>query len=240
MIIDPDNKPGSPDHSGWQDAGASRSRYIYTTKKKAKSGGSSRADATPVSVAFWDNPADAYEQFSDPAQWSSWDTAMLAGQRVPGVVRVHSRKRRKLLANGAIGANAEQLVDTGAEASSVEMTCFMWMEHHLAQYAALAKAIEVQSGTRKDPKALQVEHPGLKLLGIKSLYVTSMGVPMSKGPGQGYEVSIEAQEFKPINKSAAAKNNAALPVDQDVLNSKVPSKFDAGMGPSGDKSRSAP
>jgi hypothetical protein len=193
-------------------------KSILTTKKllpaeKAGMGDVKVADTKSVPVRFWDL-GNAYEQFSEAAQWSPWDTCLMGGIRMPGLVRVRSRKRRKLLTAGGIGTQREELVDTGAEASQVEFVCTMWMPDHLTAYGALAKLIELLSGTRQKPKAVTVYHPGLRLLNITSVYVTAVGVPEPHGSSGGaYVATIEAQEFKPVLKGKGGKDAGVWAVD---------------------------
>lgn len=186
---------------------------VITTKK-----GKKKPVDLPVFERFWD-PSPAHEEILPVELWSTWDTAQLAEQRVPGVVRVRTRKHRRAIAPTAIGGQAVPIADLGASASMVEFQCRLWTEQHLAQYTVLAKAIQTVGGglsavASGKASAVQAYHPALTLLGIRHLYVTTVGAPESNSAGGVWTATIEAQEYKPMPKGV--KDGKALAVDRSA------------------------
>jgi hypothetical protein len=149
---------------------------------------------------FWDlAPDGAFEDADSGPGWARpgpWESVRLADVDLPGKCTVRSGKGRKLEVHQAQGANVEQLNDLGAETDEVLIVCQMWMPAHLERYADLVKAIEVKGGPRGKPRALKIDHPGLALLGIDSIYVTHITVPEPVGKGV-MEFSVRGSEFKP-------------------------------------------
>lgn len=189
--------------------------------------------AATAPVPFWDTSDAAYEVLVPIEQWSPWDTATLAGERVPGLVRVRSWRRRKIVVIGGVGEQAEELKDAGMAASQVEMHVTMWRPEHLQQYAALAKRIEVKAGTRGEPVAVDVVHPGLAMLGIRSLYVTSVGVPAPSAPGGPFLAEIQLQEFMRKKAQKDKASNQPFAIDKSVAGRKTPSAIEQQMNGKG-------
>jgi hypothetical protein len=179
-------------------------------------------------VPFWEPGSDAAGstpgvQVGTPGPWESVE---LAGVWLPGICRVRSAKARKALVVGGAGADAEELVDTGAESSGVTITCTMWTPAHLAAFASFVEAVEMQGGTRKDPKAVDVSHPGLNMLGISSVYVTVVTVPEPGALRGTYESTIQADEWRPTRSGAAG-----LPRQIDASVTAIPTAIDVRASP---------
>jgi hypothetical protein len=168
-------------------------------------------------VPFWDSSDAAYEVLTPVDGWSPWDTATIAGAPVPGVVSVHTRKRRRYVTASGIGANREEMVDTGPEASLVEISCTMWRPEHLQQYAELAKQIQLKGKKSKGELVkVSVVHPGLAMLGIQTLYITGVDIPKRSSPGGPYVGQLEAMEYLPPKKTAkgASAKGQIRPIDK--------------------------
>ena len=177
-------------------------------------------------VPFWDSSDAAYEVLTPVDGWSPWDTATIAGATVPGVVSVHTRKRRRYVTASGIGANREEMVDTGPEASLVEISCTMWRPEHLQQYAELAKQIQLKGKKSKGELVkVSVVHPGLAMLGIQTLYITGVDIPKRSSPGGPYVGNLEAMEYLPPKKTAkgASAKGQTRPLDKAMLAKETPS-----------------
>lgn len=153
---------------------------------------------------FWEAGSDAAGstpgvQVGTPGPWES---VQLAGVWLPGICRVRSAKARKALVVAGPGADAEELIDTGAEASGITITCVMWTPGHLAAFEDFYRKIEEVSGTRAKRSSVDVSHPGLNMLGIASVYVTLVTVPEPGSVRGTYEATIQAQEWRPEAKGA--------------------------------------
>lgn len=167
--------------------------------------------ASTAATPFWDSSSAAYEQLVPLPNWSPWDTAMLAGMVVPGLVRVGTRKRRRLVQQAAVGSQAVEMVDVGVEPVLVEFHCTMWTPEHLQQFAQLAATIEIRPNQK--PQAMAVVHPGLAMLNISGLYITSIGAPTPSSPGGVLTAIIEAQNFTVPKKAKNSTANGVLPID---------------------------
>lgn len=149
---------------------------------------------------FWDAaPGQSYVQHQRPGPWES---VRLAGVDLPGVCFVRSAKGRKSSRTAGPGDEQEAIVDTGAEASDVGITCVMWTPEHLAGWEDLIEAVELKGGTRGDPKAVDVVHPGLNAAGITSLYVLMVTIPERGRVSGTMEFALQATEFRPKAKKA--------------------------------------
>jgi hypothetical protein len=150
---------------------------------------------------FWTEAPDAVNvQIAEP---NAWGRVRLADTWLPGVCTVRSSRARKAYRAGGPGDEQEEIIDTGAEASEVSISCSMWTRDHLARFEDFIEAIEMKGGSRADPKAVDVTHPGLNLLGIHRLYVTSISVPEPAGMPGMFQSMIQASEFKPKAKTKA-------------------------------------
>lgn len=131
-----------------------------------------------------------------------WDFIRLAGIPSPGIIKgsVDFEKKNKWdkkAGKGALGATATYV---GTEGASGKITFVLWT---LAQRAAWTKfaAMLLPLGvvrTHKRLDSLDIYHPSLVPLGIKSVLVPADSVGTLKHVGKGrYEVTIELTEFIP-------------------------------------------
>jgi hypothetical protein len=155
---------------------------------------------------FWAEHTDGV--FVQLREAGPWQRVSLAGVDLPGFCAVRSAKIRKVLTVAGPKADAEELIDTGAEASEVSIVCYMWIPAHLAAYEELVDVLEMRGGTRADPRPVDLVHPGLNLVGIGSVYVTLITPPEPSSLPGVYETTIHASEFKP--KQNRPKEKATL------------------------------
>jgi hypothetical protein len=158
----------------------------------AYTAGADEAPRTP----FWADGATGGAEQLGPAP--PWYRVQLGGVWLPGMCVVRSPGRvRKVLPAAAAGDSAEEITDTGAENAGAQIVCYMWTLEHLKRWEVFLEQLEEQGGSRGDPKALDVVHPGLNLAGISSLYVLGVSIPEpSNRPGM-FEATLLATEFRP-------------------------------------------
>lgn len=164
-------------------------------------------------IVFWDPgaPTSAFDPSNPGAQasrgylydagqaspaWSSWDVIFFGGVACPGIASVSGDKGQKIDQRSGFGEDGATLTHGGAEPCPVTVKLTMWTPQHLRDWVALVPFIQQKPGKAK-PKPVRVSHPGLSLMGIKSLYVQSIGIP-SPSPIKGAkEVTIKLVEFLP-------------------------------------------
>jgi hypothetical protein len=83
---------------------------------------------------------------------------------------------RKIDTRSAAGSDGARVRDRGYEPASLEVTIRVWTEEQLEQLEEVLEPLHPrQGGTQRDP--VDVAHPALAILGIRSAYVTAVGVP---------------------------------------------------------------
>jgi hypothetical protein len=184
---------------------------------------------------FWDfgsesnEPGQAAAVEFNPARLTDWYRVILGGTELPGVCSVRSagRQRRVDVAN-APADEQSTLIDTGSTAAEVVITVTMWTTSHHARWERFAevardwfKAAEAVNqanaaagSEKKKPPAMDVQHPGLALAGITSLYLRQVSV-LEPGPVPGsMAATISAVEYDHRPKPKAKQ--AAGPVDNSL------------------------
>jgi hypothetical protein len=121
-----------------------------------------------VSAPFWEE------------QPETWDTLHIAGQRVPGVAHVTGTAARKIDTRSAAGADGARVRDRGYEPAALDVQIRIWTEEQLEELEQILEPLHPrQRGTERTP--VDVAHPGLAMLGIRSAYVTAVGIPQISG-----------------------------------------------------------
>lgn len=202
--------------------------YQGETAGPANAGGaytSGEQDGAPR-TPFWAEGTTGGAEQVGPAP--PWRRVQLGGVWLPGVCDVRSPgKGRKVLPAAGAGDSSEEIIDTGAENADAQIVCRMWTPEHLKRFELLLEQVEEQGGTRGDPKALDVIHPGLNLMGISSLYVLAISMPEPSNVAGVYESTIVASEWKPKRAGARA---AGLPKLIAASVSALPTAIDVGGG----------
>jgi hypothetical protein len=149
------------------------------------------------------NPFVVWEpEFTYAEGPSEWDFIRLQGVPSPGIIKgsvdfERKNKWDKKAGKGTIGATATYV---GTEGATGKITFVMWT---LAQRVAWTKfaAMLLPTGvvrTHKRLDALDIYHPSLVPLGIKSILVPADVVGTLRHVGKGrYEVTVELTEFIP-------------------------------------------
>ncbi len=172
---------------------------------------------------FWDlSPGGVYVQF-DERMITPWERVTIAGIQLPGLCRVTSPGRpRKVGTYSGPGEEVEELLDFGAQAGHVSIACLMWTPDHLARWEAFTEAQEKridnfrwqQVSAPNDAAsvpAVEIQHPGLALARITTIYLTQIGV-LDDGPIKGTKVgTILGTEYRE-KKREKAKSQKVKPV----------------------------
>jgi hypothetical protein len=141
------------------------------------------------------NPNPGNGPISDPG---SWDYVLLAGKRSPGVIppggvdfhRVFEWDKKK--GKGTIGATP---TFTGKPPAEGTITFHFWADSHFRAWDSFVAMFDYDP-TKKEPTALDVDHPELRRLKIKSLIVEKIGTIKDVGDGK-WEVKIDCFEYTP-------------------------------------------
>ena len=155
--------------------------------------------ANPNAVSQNDTPGSG--PISDPA---SWDYITLAGRRSPGVVppggvdfhRVHKWDKKE--GKGTIGGTPTYTNRPPAEGT---ITFVLWTDAHFRAWDNFILLFDYDP-TKKPTTGLDVDHPELRRLKIKSLCIEKIGTIKDVGAGK-YEVKIDAFEWTPPPKDSA-------------------------------------
>jgi hypothetical protein len=189
------------------------------------------AGASPR-TPFWDHAPvrpdetgdqDVYVEFN-PLRLTDWERVTLGGIELPGVCRVRTpgRQRRVDVAN-APGEDVSALIDVGAMAAEVVISCTMWTPSHLARWenfcevarewfgAASAAVAATAAGEKTPPPAMDVYHPGLALVGVTSLYLRQVSPPEPGAVTGTMTATITAVEWR--HRPKPKKNQAVKTVD---------------------------
>jgi hypothetical protein len=136
---------------------------------------------------------------------SAWDTVKFAGIRLPGVCEVKGVAALQVDNKKPKQADGSTISITGYMPGPFEVTCMVWTD---TQWDVLQKAIDVlwETPTKKSKLAsvaVDVSHPGLQTLRIKSCAIVSVSLPE---PGR--EVGTKLVRFKCIENTPPKKKKA--------------------------------
>jgi hypothetical protein len=120
---------------------------------------------------------------------------------------------RRVETNTTPGQDGTKSTDLGYGGCQVTVTLQLWTQAHLDAYIKIANYIRPKAGGK--PDALDVLHPSLAAVGIRSLIVFRLGLPeKAQAPGV-YEVQVELEEFVPEKKGTTkvVTTSTSVPVD---------------------------
>jgi hypothetical protein len=150
-----------------------------------------------VAEPFWTSEQGDQTQLIDILDSSLWDTAILGGRRLPGVVRVEAEPGRKIDVTTSPGTDGASIIDKGFDPSKPQITCLIWTPHHWAQMQEIIAAFVPRPGKSpaKPPPALGLTHPGANALGITGVLILSVTTP-KPGPVKGsFEVTFKCVQW---------------------------------------------
>lgn len=174
----------------------------------------------------------------------SWDTAFVAGIKLPGVCRVKGGVKRKFDRKHTSGRNGPSVTYTGDDAAEFSIVVKVWTPEHLQELAAVVSRLKSMRGevTTKTsagtgglvgtattwtpsatPKskfpqmALEVRHPTLSLIGITAAHLIEMSIPEPAGePSSGiYEWRLGFLEHSRIPDAGQVKTAKTVAAIED-------------------------
>jgi hypothetical protein len=181
-----------------------------------------------TAIPFWS---------SDP---KTWDTIVLAGAKIPAIVKCKGKKSRKLDVKSPPGSDGATVTDKGYEPAKIDVTLRMHTEEQWIQWQRVSPLVDPKK-KGKDRTALTVEHPALAEAGIAKVFIESRGIlevsggigtielgfvewtrdPVPLGRGSGVISSAKADAALEYAKHGEFKPNDAF-LDSQFLPSEHP------------------
>lgn len=132
----------------------------------------------------------------------AWDVIVIGQITSPGVCTLSGFERKsdwdQKKGKGSLGAT---LTYTGRPAAKGSITFQLWTEDHYAAWSTFRPLLKYDP-TRATITAVDIYHPSLADVEIKSVVVESIGRADHKGGGM-YEIVVEMIEFFPPPKASA-------------------------------------
>lgn len=125
-----------------------------------------------------------------------WQQVRINGETLPGIATVTGDVGRKVDTAQAPGNDGGTFTHLGYEPAEVEVKLVLATPEHLEAFTRLAPTIRPRKG-EKSPKPVNVYHPALELLGIRSLFLMKIGIPEPGSVKGTYEVKLGFAEFIP-------------------------------------------
>lgn len=121
------------------------------------------------SAPFWETSPD------------SWDQIAIAGTTLPGMVIVSGQGiARKIDVKSSPNRDGARIRDRGYDPAKFDVEVIVWTEQ---QFSDLLPTLEGLQPKRRggERQPVDVSHPALSMLGIRSMYVEAVGMPQVKG-----------------------------------------------------------
>lgn len=152
---------------------------------------------------FWGRPNygdPATKEANDlPQAYGPWDQILMAGQMVPGIVRVSGKKGQRMDSKLAPGMDGSTDTHLGYDNADILLRVTLWTAAHWTAWQALIPLIQPKPN-KGQARPVDVYHPGLAPYGIRKLYVKDLSIP-EPGPKSGdMIVTITCSEFRPQTK----------------------------------------
>jgi hypothetical protein len=137
--------------------------------------------------------AGAYANRLDP-----WDVVVLAGRTMPGRAEVTGKGvSHQIDIKKALGNHGAVFTDNGAELGKFDIKLHMWTDAQWIAFQAIRPLLQPTTPKGK-LQAVDVEHPAINGIGVRSIYVTRVGIPEVGRHEKGVVVvDIECLEFAP-------------------------------------------
>lgn len=134
---------------------------------------------------------------------TSWNSAVLGGETLPGVVTVECEPSWKLDFQKPKGGDGYKVKDEGYEGAPVEITIQLWRREDLEAFAKILPSIRPpKKGGQRKP--LEIQHPSAAVAGIQTIAIEKIRI-RQPDPKAGWMVEIKAKEWL-----AAPKANQGL------------------------------
>jgi len=149
------------------------------------------------------------------------DYIVLAGQRSPGLATVAGASlTRKWDERKGHGLSGSTLVYRGGPASRFTVSIRLLTVEHWQDWDAWRPLVQRPIDPQR-PRALDIEHPFLDALGIRSVVVESVAQPEQTGDGE-YTVVLGLIEYRPPVRAIARPTGArARPVAVDPVDLEI-------------------
>ena len=158
-------------------------------------------------IPFWDE-TPGHEGLTQ--QVNEWDRVTIGGQTMPGLAHVEAKPQCKTDHKDAPGSHGANPTFHGYKPAPVTITLTVWTP---AQWNDLETAIKRlwPAATKQKPKPVDVYHPALAVVSIKSIVIMGIDTPKD-GKFHGSKViTIHAVEFLPSSgKPATTTPKASL------------------------------
>jgi hypothetical protein len=157
-----------------------------------------------MGAPFWDNTEGAFSQyFAQIADASAWDTAILGGRRLPGLVKVEGEPGRNIDVNTTPGSDGATIIDKGYAVAKPTIKVTIWTPQQWDDLQAILAIIAPKPGksSKKPPPAVPLVHPGANAVGINAVLI--VGTPILQHVGKGvHEMSIKCVQWLKPKKMA--------------------------------------
>ena len=151
--------------------------------------------SSPDVVPFWALGArsEAYESNS------AWDVFYVNGDPLPGIAIVQGARQSRIDERNAAGQDGSILTELGRTSSEIMVRLQIWTQEHLAAWRRIAPQFQPTPGVAPT-NLIDVYHPALALIGVKSLLCTDTGVFQPTRVWGIMETQIRFIEFLPPTK----------------------------------------
>jgi hypothetical protein len=128
-------------------------------------------DALPNSSAVAGD-ASAYGDRRDP-----WDVVLVAGRKLPGRAEVGGKGvSHQIDIKKVPGTAGSTFTDLGRELARFDIKLHLWSDAQWIEFQQIRSLLQPKKPDGKlDP--VDVQHPGINGIGVRSLYVTRVGMP---------------------------------------------------------------
>jgi hypothetical protein len=144
----------------------------------------------------------------------SWD-AFQAGQiTAPGICEVSEFKRaHEFDVKKGKGTYGATVTFVGRPPAKGSVKFLLWLPRHFTEWDAFRPLLKYDP-TKKSVQAVDVYHPSLADIDIKSVVVESIGNAMKEAPGL-YSITVELLEYFPAPKKSAVSTPTQSQATQD-------------------------
>jgi hypothetical protein len=159
----------------------------------------------PAGVPFWDELLNTLDPSN--AAISPWDQVSFAGQILPGIALVTTKRGNRYDVKKAKGRSFATITVQGFDPAEVKVLVKLWTRQQLNAWASILPVLISPSKTNADGtlNALDIYHPALALMNVGAVVIRSVSA-LKPSPVRGiWESDIECLEYKPVK----AKNDTA-------------------------------
>jgi hypothetical protein len=146
-----------------------------------------------------------------PVYAGGWDTAMLAGQRLPGICDVKCEKTLQIDQQKGQKSDGAALVMQGVLPASIDITITIWTQEQWVRFLELVpgfwrkptKDAPDSADAPNSMSAIEIFWPGLLYLDISQVIVTSISAPEPGPVEQSKNIRIKCVEYQPPTRKTA-------------------------------------